>query len=42
MIITDSGGVQKEAFFFQKPSLGSKRSETEWVEIVKNGNAIDL
>ena len=39
MVITDSGGVQKEAFFFQKPCI-ILREQTEWVEIVENGNAI--
>ena len=39
LIITDSGGLQKEAFFFEKPCV-ILREQTEWVEIVDNGNAI--
>ncbi len=39
LIITDSGGLQKEAFFFQKPCI-ILRPQTEWIEIVENGNAI--
>ena len=39
LIITDSGGLQKEAFFFQKPCV-VLREQTEWIEIVKNGNAL--
>lgn len=39
LIITDSGGIQKEAFFFQKPCV-ILREQTEWVEIVENGNTI--
>lgn len=35
-VATDSGGLQKEAFFFQKECI-TMRDETEWVELVHNG-----
>jgi len=36
LVMTDSGGLQKEAFFFKKPCI-TLRDETEWIELVNNG-----
>jgi len=39
MVMTDSGGLQKEACFFEKPCV-ILRNESEWLELIENGYAL--
>jgi UDP-GlcNAc3NAcA epimerase len=39
LVVTDSGGVQKEAYFFRKPCV-VLRAQTEWTELVEQGQAV--
>jgi UDP-GlcNAc3NAcA epimerase len=36
LVVTDSGGLQKEAYFFKRFCV-TVRDQTEWVELVEHG-----
>lgn len=39
VIMSDSGGLQKEAYFMKKPCI-TLRDETEWIELIENGSNV--
>lgn len=39
LVVTDSGGLQKEAFFFKKNCV-TLRNDTEWVELLDGGYSV--
>ena len=41
LVITDSGGLQKESYFHKKPCV-TLRNETEWIELLEDGANILL
>ena len=39
IVLTDSGGLQKEAYYCHKPVI-VLRNETEWIELIDNNYSI--